>query len=90
MNLIAMKTNCMNNTPNFMTKLRQNLLIAFLSFLLFPSVAFAYVDPGSGSVIVSTVLGLIAAIGYTFRKYFYKLKRKIRGKKAEEEDQDSK
>jgi len=89
MNLIAMKTNCMNNTSNFMTKLRHNLLIAFLSSLLFPSVAFAYVDPGSGSVIVTTILGLIAAIGYTFRKYFYKLKRMIRGRKAEE-DQDSK
>lgn len=36
--------------------------------------AHAYVDPGSGSVIVTTILGLIAAIGYTFRKYFYKLR----------------
>ena len=26
-----------------------------------PTIAFAYVDPGSGSVIVTTILGLIAA-----------------------------
>ncbi len=44
--------------------------------LLFGSVthAHAYIDPGSGSVIVTTVLGLIAAVGYTFRKYYFKLK----------------
>ena len=47
------------------------------TFLLFPSTAYAYVDPGSGSVIVTTILGLVAAVGYTFRKYFYKLKRFI-------------
>ena len=51
------------------------------TFLLFPSTAYAYVDPGSGSVIVTTILGLVAAVGYTFRKYFYKLKRFIIGRK---------
>ena len=52
--------------------------------LFFPTMAFAYVDPGSGSVIVTTILGLIAAVGYTFRKYFYKIKRMITGGKAEQ------
>ena len=47
--------------------------------------AYAYVDPGSGSVIVTTVLGLIAAVGYTFRKYFYKLRRMILGKSSNDE-----
>ncbi len=51
-----------------------------------PSVALAYVDPGSGSVIVTTILGFFAAIGYTFRKYFYKLKRKMFGTKSNEEN----
>ena len=59
------------------------------SNVLFPSVAFAYVDPGSGSVIVTTILGLIAAVGYTCRKYFYKIKRMISGKKADQEKQNS-
>ncbi len=59
-----------------------------LSCLLFPTTAQAYVDPGSGSVIVTTVLGLIAAIGYTFRKYFYKLRRFLLGSKKETNDQD--
>lgn len=50
--------------------------------------AQAYVDPGSGSVIVTTILGLIAAIGYTFRKYFYKVRRKLFGTKPEDEEDD--
>ena len=46
--------------------------------------AYAYVDPGSGSVIITTILGLFAAIGYTFRKYFYKMKRLFTGRREEE------
>jgi len=53
--------------------------LSFVILLMSSTEAYAYVDPGSGSVIVTTVLGLIAAIGYTCRKYFYKLKRMISG-----------
>lgn len=50
--------------------------------------AFAYVDPGSGSIIVTTILGFIAAVGYTFRKYFYNLKRMLTGLKKEPPKKD--
>ena len=50
--------------------------------------AHAYVDPGSGSVIVTTILGLVAAVGYTFRKYFYQLKRKLSSSKSPDHDSD--
>jgi len=59
--------------------------VMVISNLFVPSVAYAYVDPGSGSVIVTTILGFIAAIGYTFRKYFYKLKRTLFGSKTEDD-----
>ena len=59
--------------------------IAIMVVLLLPGTAHAYVDPGSGSVIVTTILGLFAAIGYTFRKYFYKLKRLLTGNKSEDD-----
>ena len=36
--------------------------------------AHAYIDPGSGGAIITAILGFFAAIGYTLRKYFYKLK----------------
>ena len=58
-----------------------------LALLLLPaSSAHAYVDPGSGSVIVTTILGLLAAVGYTFRKYFYKVKRTFTGERQEDDD----
>jgi hypothetical protein len=53
-----------------------------ISNLLLPSAAHAYVDPGSASIIVTSILGLIAALGYTFRHYFYKIKQVIFGRKA--------
>lgn len=67
-----------------MSKFLVLLQLVLISNLLFPSSAFAYVDPGSGSVIVTTVLGFLAAIGYTFRKYFYRLRRLISGDRIEE------
>ena len=43
--------------------------------LIYPTTAHAYIDPGSGSVVISTLLGIAAAVAYTFKKYFYKTKR---------------
>jgi len=60
------------------------VLPVLLLFISMTNTANAYVDPGSGSIIITTVLGLIAAIGYTFRKIFYKTKRLIFGNKSED------
>jgi len=70
----------MNKRKGSMNKILLILQVLLISNLFLPTIAYAYVDPGSGSVIVTTILGLIAAISYTFRKYFYKIKRLITGK----------
>lgn len=36
--------------------------------------AFAYIDPGSASAIITAILGFFAAAGFTVKKYFYKIK----------------
>ena len=60
-------------------KRRYRLVLASsVAALVYPSTAAAYIDPGSGSVIVSTILGLVAAGTYTVKKYFYKIKRFFR------------
>ena len=64
-------------------------LMAISASLILPSTAYAYVDPGSGSVIVTTVLGVFAAIGYTLRKYFYKIRRALFGSAVDADEQDS-
>ncbi|MFO1169391.1 MAG: hypothetical protein U1E49_00300 [Hyphomicrobiaceae bacterium] len=45
-----------------------------IAAICYPSPAAAYVDPGSGSVIVTAILGAIGAVSYTFRKYLYRAK----------------
>ena len=54
------------------------MLSTFVLFVLLialvPSTAHAYIDPGSGSAIVSAIIGLIAAIGLALKTYAYKIK----------------
>jgi hypothetical protein len=76
----------MKRNYNQVSKIVNMGLIIFLSVYTTP--AYAYVDPGSGSVIVTTVLGMIAAIGYTFRKFFYNMRAKIFGKKRNQNNKD--
>jgi hypothetical protein len=76
----------MNKAPGFIARITLVVQAGIIAAFAFPTAAFAYVDPGSGSVIVTTILGLIAAIGYTFRKYFYKLKRLITGRKDKDDE----
>ncbi|MDB3946000.1 hypothetical protein N9444_08885 [Gammaproteobacteria bacterium] len=77
----------MNKIRGGISSRQKAMLGVSVSLLFFPAIAFAYVDPGSGSVIVTTILGFIAAVGYTCRKYFYKIKRKF--VKKDEEEQES-
>ncbi|ODA68682.1 hypothetical protein A7A08_00514 [Methyloligella halotolerans] len=42
--------------------------------------AYAYIDPGSGSVLTTAIIGFFAAIAYTCRKYFYRLKSVVLGR----------
>ncbi|HEX5776271.1 MAG TPA: hypothetical protein VFX95_06290 [Caulobacteraceae bacterium] len=43
--------------------------------------AYAYVDPGSVSIVITAILGGIAAVGYTLRSYFSRLKQFFSRKK---------
>ena len=89
MAVIVMRIIFMNNRKGMIASLLFAVQVLLISNLVFPGTAYAYVDPGSGGVIVTTILGFIAAIGYTFRKYFYKIKRMFTGKKAEDEQKES-
>ena len=49
--------------------------------------AFAYIDPGSGSVLTTAIIGFFAAISYSLRKYFYRLKDLVFGRKPDKHKQ---
>ena len=73
------------SVKQYLVLARDVAMLTLISAFFLAQPAHAYVDPGSGSVIVTTILGVMAAIGYTTRKYFYKIRRKIFGKPKDED-----
>lgn len=61
------------------------MLTVFFAFLFNPLPAMAYIDPGSGSAIISAVIGFFVAIGLVVKTYWYKLKSLFSGKKSDSE-----
>jgi hypothetical protein len=47
---------------------------ALLFLALFSMPAMAYIDPGSGSAILSAIAGFLVAITMVIKAYWYKLK----------------
>jgi hypothetical protein len=49
-----------------------------------------YIDPGSGSTIISAIIGIVVASGLAIKTYWYKLKRLFTGEKpsTSEEEKD--
>lgn len=56
-----------------MRGVRGNVATTSLFTFLLTSDAYAYIDPGSGSVVTTAIIGFFAAVAFTVRKYFYKL-----------------
>ena len=80
-----------------MTKSRENIIGAALLggvfYLISTAPSFAYLDPGSGSMLLTAILGVFAATSYTLKGYFHratKLFRKdrpeINGQAGQQED----
>lgn len=57
-----------------------SLMLASIFVSTTVSQAHAYIDPGSGSVLTTAIIGFFAVIAYTFRKYFYRLKDMVSGR----------
>ena len=49
--------------------------LTLVSLAAICSPVLAYIDPGSGSAIVSLVIGFFVAMGLMIKTYWYKLKR---------------
>ena len=62
---------------------RKNILLTLVIFCCFSTNAFAYLDPGTGSMIIQGLIGLIAAITYTAKIYWRELLKFFRVKKTD-------
>lgn len=61
----------------------------FITFVLIQP-SFAYLDPGSGSAIISVIIGFFVAIGITIKTYWYKFKNLFMQKNKEKNEQSDK
>jgi hypothetical protein len=62
---------------------RRALRIGFVlaACLSITSPAYAYLDPGTGSMLLSAVIGVAAALGLAVKMFWYRLVGLFRGKK---------
>lgn len=64
-------------------------LALLMAPLLFAEPAHAYLDPGSGSMLLTLIMGGIAGVGVAVRLYWRRLIAFITGKKLSEGEQAS-
>ncbi len=64
-------------------------IIGMLALFPFSSIiiseAYAYIDPGTGSLFIQVIIGAIVGVGITVKIYWYKLKEKITGMRKKSE-----
>ena len=54
-------------------------VILFAFNELFVSDAFAYLDPGTGSLVLQMIVGVLVGVGISLKIYWYKIKEKFTG-----------
>ena len=50
---------------------------------------YAYLDPGTGSMLIQGIIGAVAAVGVTLKLYWHKIKLMFSGRKAKGETTDN-
>jgi len=73
--------------PSHRLQFRRVLVIAIVSLLL-PVPALAYLDPTTGSMVISAIVGLFASLVLAIKTYWYRIKAFFRGKPARSEPDD--
>ncbi len=51
-----------------------NIPACFLVIIIYPAQAFAYIDPGAGSLIIQMAIAAIMGAMFTIKLYWYKFK----------------
>ena len=64
----------------------KQILLAIILF--FPSVSHAYLDPGTGSIIIQATIAAFVGIGVALKTYWYKVKRVFTKNKPENGSQN--
>lgn len=62
------------------------LIVAVVMSIGVPTSAYAYIDPGTGSLIIQGIIGAIAGIGVTAKIYWHKIRIFFAGENADTAD----
>lgn len=85
--MISGKIPAMKNSK-FLTRLFP--VAAGIYLLLISPAAFAYLDPSTGSMVVSAIVGIFASIALAVKTYWYKIKGFFkRGRKQESTSEET-
>jgi len=63
-------------------------LVAVLAalFVIVPSAAYAYIDPGTGSFVIQGIIAAVVGAGVVLRMFWSRIKRAVTGKDPEIDD----
>ncbi|MDH3901948.1 MAG: hypothetical protein OES90_01880 [Xanthomonadales bacterium] len=64
------------------------LLAVLIALLLTPVSAMAYLDPTTGSMLISAIVGLFASLALAIKTYWYRIKAFFKRKPAETDADD--
>lgn len=65
-------------------KMRDLTAVVLVATAGFAQPAFAYLDPSTGSMILSAILGILASLGLALKTYWYRIKNFFSGSKQPE------
>ena len=66
----------------------RRLFLIPVTLLLMPIPAFAYLDPTTGSMLISAIVGLFASLVLAIKTYWYRIKAFFKRKPAESDTDD--
>jgi len=65
-----------------------SILVCALIVIFVPASANAYIDPGTGSILIQGLIAAIAAIGVTLKLYWHRFKALFRRSSRDQTDTD--
>lgn len=57
--------------------------------LLAPGAAHAYVDPGTGSMVLQGIIAAVLGLGLTVKLYWRKIRKRLTGKSSRDNETDA-
>ena len=64
------------------------ILVIMITLLLMPVSAVAYLDPTTGSMLISAIVGLFASLVLAIKTYWYRIKTFFKRKPVESDSDD--